>query len=124
MCIDVAFRSVTRNEQTARQIHLHRGCYPFWYPEPRGIPEGQWQKDVSCWSNGSFERLLSVVFLQVDNRIRFGLKNALELNIIKTGTTIIAVQGWKGGLGHTNTLRILSVPTDAADLELQPLGAR
>ncbi|KAG6381087.1 pyruvate kinase [Boletus reticuloceps] len=96
--------TVTRNEQTARQIHLHRGCYPFWYPEPRGIPESQWQKDV-------------------DNRIRFGLKNALELNIIKTGTTIIAVQGWKGGLGHTNTLRILSVPTDAADLELQPLGA-
>jgi pyruvate kinase len=62
-------------------------------------------------------------FLQVDNRIRFGLKNALALNIIKTGTTIIAVQGWKGGLGHTNTLRILSVPTDPADLELQPLGA-
>jgi len=37
---------VTRNEQTARQIHLHRGCYPFWYPEPRGIHESQWQKDV------------------------------------------------------------------------------
>ncbi|KIJ68560.1 hypothetical protein HYDPIDRAFT_173245 [Hydnomerulius pinastri MD-312] len=96
--------TVTRNEQTARQIHLHRGCYPFWYPEPRGIPESQWQKDV-------------------DNRIRFGLKNALALNVIKTGTTIVAVQGWKGGLGHTNTLRILSVPTDPADFELQPLGS-
>ncbi|KAI6129246.1 pyruvate kinase [Pisolithus croceorrhizus] len=95
---------ITRNEQTARQIHLHRGCYPFWYPEPRGVHESQWQKDV-------------------DNRIRFGLKNALALNIIKTGTTIIAVQGWKGGLGHTNTLRILSVPTDSADLEMQPLGS-
>ncbi|KAH7928522.1 pyruvate kinase [Leucogyrophana mollusca] len=94
--------TVTRNEQTARQIHLHRGCYPFWYPEPRGISEGQWQTDV-------------------DNRIRFGLRNALALNIIQAGTTIVAVQGWKGGLGHTNTLRILSVPTDAADLELQPL---
>jgi len=97
--------TVTRNEQTARQIHLHRGCYPFWYPEPRGIVDSQWQTDV-------------------DNRIRFGLKSALELNIIKTGTTVIAVQGWKGGLGHTNTLRILSVPTDPADLELQPLVAR
>ncbi|KAG1825827.1 pyruvate kinase [Suillus subaureus] len=96
--------TVTRNEQTARQIHLHRGCYPFWYPEPRGVHESQWQKDV-------------------DNRIRFGLKNALALNIIKTGTTVIAVQGWKGGLGHTNTMRILSVPTDPADFELQSLGA-
>ncbi|KDQ63508.1 hypothetical protein JAAARDRAFT_29530 [Jaapia argillacea MUCL 33604] len=94
---------VTRNQVTARQVHLHRGVYPFWYPEPRGVPSHQWQTDV-------------------DNRIRFGLKNALALNLIKTGTTIVAVQGWKGGLGHTNTLRILSVPTDPADLEMQPLG--
>lgn len=40
-------RTVTRNEQTSRQIHLHRGCYPFWYPEPRGVEQHQWQTDVS-----------------------------------------------------------------------------
>jgi len=96
--------TVTRNEQTARQIHLHRGCYPFWYSQPRGVESHQWQTDV-------------------DNRIRFGLRNALGLKIIAPGTTIVAVQGWKGGLGHTNTLRILSVPTDDADLQLQPLGS-
>jgi len=96
--------TVTRNEQTARQIHLHRGCYPFWYSEPRGVSDYQWQKDV-------------------DNRIRFGLKNGLALNIIMPGSAIIAVQGWKGGLGHTNTMRILNVPTDPADLEHQPLGS-
>jgi len=37
---------VTRNEQTARQIHLHRGVYPFWYTAPRGIASHQWQSDV------------------------------------------------------------------------------
>ena len=37
---------VTRNEQTARQIHLHRGVYPLWYSEPRGIASHQWQTDV------------------------------------------------------------------------------
>jgi len=58
----------------------------------------------------------------VDNRIRFGLRSAVALNLIKPGCTIIAVQGWKGGLGHTNTLRILSVPTDPADLEAQALS--
>ena len=94
---------VTRNEQTARQIHLHRGVYPFWYPEPRGIQPHQWQTDV-------------------DNRIRFGLRQALEPKLVQPGSTIIAVQGWKGGLGHTNTLRVLSVPTDGADLEAQPLA--
>ncbi|KAF4573018.1 Pyruvate kinase [Pleurotus pulmonarius] len=101
----VPILTVTRNQQTSRQIHLHRGCYPFWYPEPRGIQEHQWQTDV-------------------DNRIRFGLRNALDLGIITPGSTIIAVQGWKGGLGHTNTLRVLTVPTDPADLALQPLGSQ
>lgn len=47
---------------------------------------------------------------------------AISLNLLKPGSTIIAVQGWKGGLGHTNTLRILSVPHDSADLEAQPLS--
>ncbi|KAF8507583.1 pyruvate kinase [Hysterangium stoloniferum] len=101
---DVPIICVTRNEQTARQIHLHRGVYPFWYPEPRGIQSHEWQTDV-------------------DNRIRFGLRSALALKIIKTGTTIVAVQGWKSGLGHTNTIRILTVPTDPADFELHLLGA-
>jgi pyruvate kinase len=57
----------------------------------------------------------------VDNRIRYGLRSGLGLNLIRPGSTIVAIQGWKGGLGHTNTMRILSVPDDAADLEIQPL---
>jgi len=96
--------TVTRNQQTSRQIHLHRGVYPVWYPEPRGITAAQWQTDV-------------------DNRIRYGLRQALELNIISPGAAVIAVQGWKGGLGHTNTLRVINVPTDVADLEMVPLGS-
>ncbi|CAK5264558.1 unnamed protein product [Mycena citricolor] len=95
--------TVSRNEQTTRQIHLHRGCYPFWYPEPRGVQDHQWQIDV-------------------DNRIRFGLRNAMNLKLVAPGATIIAVQGWKGGLGHTNTMRVLTVP-EVADLEMLPLTA-
>ncbi|KAJ7071133.1 pyruvate kinase [Mycena amicta] len=72
--------TVTRNEQTARQIHLHR--------EPRGVLDHQWQTDI-----------------------------------ITPGTTIIAVQGWRSGSGKSNSLRILSVPVDAQDLETQPLSA-
>jgi hypothetical protein len=54
----------------------------------------------------------------------FGLKSALELRIIKPGDAIIAVQGWKQGSFHTNTMRILTVPTDQADLAMTPLTAQ
>ena len=58
--------TVTRNQQTARQIHLHRGCYPFWYPEPRGVPASQWQTDV-------------------DNRIRCVVSAPLTLYVLTSG---------------------------------------
>lgn len=123
---------VTRDDQTARQCHLSRGVYPVHYNEPRGIPSDKWQIDV-------------------DNRIRFGLKQALLLGIIKPEATVIAVQGWKGGLGHVSYFNrpdrvltscldqhspypfvsiltsdacpanLFSVPTEDADLELHPI---
>lgn len=77
--------TLTRNEVTARQIHLHRGCYPFYFNEPRPSSDEGWQTDV-------------------DNRIRHGLKQGLELGILKKGDTIIAVQGWKSGGNHTSRL--------------------
>ena len=116
--------TVTRNEQTARQLHLHRACYPVWYPEPRGIESHQWQTDVSIVLHTSENKWVLTrpdFCQQVDNRIRYGLRVGLKLSLIQPGSTIVAVQGWKGGLGHTNTMRILSVPGDPADLELQPL---
>ncbi|KAI9604848.1 hypothetical protein H4Q26_002818 [Puccinia striiformis f. sp. tritici PST-130] len=65
--------TLTRNEQTARQIHLHRGCYPFYFASPRPTNAAGWQADV-------------------DNRIKFGLSRALELGIVKQGDTVVAVQ--------------------------------
>lgn len=83
---------VTRNQYTARSCHLYRGCYPFHYPLPHIEDKTRWQEDV-------------------DNRIKFGLSEALKLNIIRKGDVVIAVQGWRGGKGHTNSLRIVTVPT-------------
>ncbi|TIB35466.1 hypothetical protein E3P86_02660 [Wallemia ichthyophaga] len=93
---------VTRNEQTSRQLHLSRGVYPIHYNEVRPADESNWQVDV-------------------DNRIRFALKKALDLAIVEKGTTVLAVQGWKGDAGHTNTLRILSVPEDDKEYALHPI---
>ncbi|GAA99170.1 hypothetical protein E5Q_05862 [Mixia osmundae IAM 14324] len=97
----VPILTVTRNDQTARQIHLHRGCYPFLYSEPRPESDEGWQVDI-------------------DNRIRFGLSRALQLGVVKHGQTVIAVQGWKSQSFNTNTMRILSVPTEQSGFELKP----
>jgi hypothetical protein len=70
----MASHTVTRNWQTARQIHLHRGCYPFYYDQPRPQSDADWQLDI-------------------DTRIRYGIEHALELGILKPGATVIAVQG-------------------------------
>ncbi|RHZ76006.1 hypothetical protein Glove_208g92 [Diversispora epigaea] len=84
--------TVTRMSQTARQIHLYRGCYPFIYEQPKiEGDEEKWQYDV-------------------EERIRWGINRAVELKMLKTGDKVIAIQGWRGGLGNTNTIRILLAP--------------
>jgi len=84
----VPILTVTRNASTARQLFLHRGCVPLFYS---GATLPLWQDDV-------------------DARISFAIEKGKERGILKTGDNVIAVQGWKGGVGNTNTLRILPCP--------------
>jgi pyruvate kinase len=80
---------ITRNAKAARYSHLYRGVYPFYFPEPKpDFNKENWQIDV-------------------DRRLKWGMEQAQALGILAKGDTIIAVQGWRGGLGHTNTLRVL-----------------
>lgn len=80
---------VTRNAKAARFAHLYRGIYPIYFPEEKpDFEEVSWQEDV-------------------DKRLRWGMQNAINLGLLKEGDNVIAVQGWRGGLGHTNTLRVL-----------------
>ncbi|KAF8946560.1 Pyruvate kinase [Haplosporangium gracile] len=76
---------LTRNASTARQVHLHRGCYPFHYSIERGA---DWQEDV-------------------DARLRYGMEEGIKAGLLKKGDVVVMIQGWKGGLGNTNTLRVL-----------------
>ncbi|KFH69771.1 pyruvate kinase [Podila verticillata NRRL 6337] len=76
---------VTRKASTARAIHLSRGCYPFIYTEPK---VADWQEDV-------------------DNRLRWGMDQAIQEGLIKSGETVIVIQGFRSGYGNTNTMRIV-----------------
>jgi pyruvate kinase len=85
---------VTRNAVASRYSHLYRGVYPFHYDEQKpDFKQVPWQEDV-------------------DKRLKWGISNALKLGVLQQGDAVICVQGWRGGLGHTNTLRVVPAELD------------
>lgn len=80
---------VTRNERASRYSHLYRGVYPFCFPEPKpDFGSTDWQEDV-------------------DKRLKWGIGQAIKLGVLSRGDSVVCVQGWRGGMGHTNTIRIV-----------------
>lgn len=82
---DVPILMVTRNERSAKYSHLYRGVYPFVYQKEKAA---NWQEDV-------------------ENRLRWAVSEAIDLGIISKGDSIVTVQGWTKGSGHSNTVRIV-----------------
>lgn len=93
---------VTRNPSASRYSHLYRGVYPFLFPEAKpDFSKVNWQEDV-------------------DRRIKWGVSKAMGLGVLTKGDSIVVVQGWKGGMGNTNTIRI--VKADAESLGIGELA--
>lgn len=46
----------------------------------------------------------------VDLRINYGLSVGQKHGFIKPLDTVVLVTGWKKGSGHTNNMRIITVP--------------
>lgn len=85
---------VTRNATASRYSHLYRGVYPFMFPRKKpDFKEEDWQEDV-------------------DGRLKWGIKQAIDLGILNEGDMVVCVQGWRGGKGHTNTIRIVPAKED------------
>ncbi|KAH7327196.1 pyruvate kinase [Rhexocercosporidium sp. MPI-PUGE-AT-0058] len=92
---------VTRNASASRYGHLYRGVYPFYFPEEKpDFTKVNWQEDV-------------------DRRIRWGIAEALKLKVLSQGETVVVVQGWKGGMGNTNTLRVIKAEPEDLGLVVQ-----
>merc|ERR1712137_1395221 len=79
--------TVTRNPHTARCAHLSRGCHPLYYNKER---LADWQEDVEA-------------------RVQAALDMAKAKGLVQVGQPVVAVQGWRGGRGNTNTIRLLTV---------------
>ena len=85
---------VTRNPTASRYSHLYRGVYPFVFPRKKpDFKEADWQEDV-------------------DGRLKWGIKSAIALGVLKEGEMVVCVQGWRGGKGHTNTIRVVPAKDD------------
>ncbi|MCJ1455292.1 Pyruvate kinase [Mycoblastus sanguinarius] len=85
---------VTRNPTASRYSHLYRGVYPFLFPRKKpDFNEADWQEDV-------------------DGRLKWGIQEAIKLGVLKEGEMVICVQGWRGGKGHTNTIRVVPASPD------------
>ncbi|KAJ1725224.1 Pyruvate kinase [Coemansia erecta] len=95
---------VTRDYHTARQVHLSRGCYPFHYQKPKPAAAATEVEARDQWQN------------DVDERIQFAIANALDAGLLQKDDVVISIQGWRGGVGNTNTMRILR-----ADIETPAL---
>jgi len=79
---------VTRYSQVSRQLHLYRSLVSLFYDKHKD-PNASWQDDV-------------------EERINFAIAHGKKRGMVKTGDVVIAVQGWKGGVGQTNTVRVLT----------------
>ena len=96
---NVPIITVTRNFNTSRACHLNRGVYPFLYSKPRPHDPTLWQEDV-------------------DTRLHWAMKyasllppnltcsEAMKLKLLEADDIVVAVQGWRGGHGNSNTLRV------------------
>ncbi|KAJ4533663.1 Pyruvate kinase, variant 2 [Exophiala dermatitidis] len=90
---------VTRNATASRYAHLYRGVYPCHFPEPKPDFSGvDWQKDV-------------------DKRLKWGINEGIKLGVLSKGDSVVAVQGWRGGQGHTNTIRVVPAEENLGLLE-------
>ena len=69
------------------QLHLNRGCFTLLYKEDIVEP---WEADMR-------------------NRISWAMERGKEIGFLRPGMSVVLLTGWKAGLGHTNTMRILSV---------------
>lgn len=80
--------AVTRDAQTSRQLHLHRGVFPIHYSKTR---LADWTEDMDC-------------------RISAAMETGYERSVLKAGVPVVVVTGWRSGAGYTNTIRIIKTP--------------
>lgn len=100
---DIPILTVTRNAHAARTIHLYRGCYPYLFTKPV-----ENEDKISAPPDSIHAKYLSAWQEDVDARIEWCMAEAKKAGILKAGAPVICIQGWRSGLGYTNTMRVVT----------------
>lgn len=84
---------ISSNESASRHSHLSRGVYPFLYKGPKP-GSSQWSTDV-------------------EKRVKWAITQGQTLGMLEKTDSVVVVQGWRAGVGHTNTVRVLGPEAEA-----------
>lgn len=82
--------AVTRYYHVARHLHMYKGIIPLIFEDS---PDPDWQVDL-------------------EQRVNFGIRFAMEQGFVRVGDPIVIVSGWKHGSGFTNTMRVFYATQD------------
>ena len=83
--------AVTRDAQLARQLALYRGVYSV-------MDDALSTADTNEWSD------------DVDRRVWLAFDVGVARKFFQAGSTVVVATGWQAGTGHTNTVRVVTVP--------------
>lgn len=101
--------AVTRTPRVARFMHLYRGVFPLLYEAPSPLPPPEAMDESTPEGRKLFLKYYAEWQEDVDKRIVWTIEFGKNIGILKKGLSVMAIQGWKHGIGYTNTMRILAV---------------
>ena len=94
--------AVTRDARLARQLALYRGVYSV-------LDDAMFADE---WAN------------DVDRRVWLAFDVGVARKFFRGGSTVVVATGWQAGTGHTNTVRVVTVPVHRPlDIPKTPVGA-
>jgi len=94
--------AVTRDAKLARQLALYRGVYSVL---DGALSDDEWADDV-------------------DRRVWLAFDVGVAMKFFRGGSTVVVATGWQAGSGHTNTVRVVTVPTQRpSNIPQTPSGA-
>ena len=95
--------AVTRDAKLARQLSLYRGVY--------SVLDSALLSEHEEWAD------------DVDRRVWLAFDVGVARKFFQGGSTVVVATGWQAGSGHTNTVRVVTVPvTRPTNIPLTPAG--